>query len=275
MAKVFGLELAGAKNLKTSLAVMEQYVRPKENKTFLLDLYTGLGQVDTESADALLLEAIDECLSDRRKGEKVWMGVNVPLTLPPCTRCTKRQCPLPERCVVPAVKWMRNFQRSERADRAAAITPYTQRPVEMFLRKTLQEVAQPAIDDALGGARAALTARMVFLKPHLEARGIELVEVFPRYASHVLGTELGAPARVLRNIRHLEHGVAARRWLMERWIERTSTFIYERDLEKMIHQLNAFDAWLCAWVAQMASLGQTQKPPKGFPIASGWIHCPM
>lgn len=273
MAKVFGLELAGAKNLKTSLAVMEQYARPKENKTFLLDLYTGLGQVDQVSADHLLLDALDECLADRKKGEKVWMGVNVPLTLPPCTRCTKRVCPLPERCTVQAVKWMRTHAPVHGA--ASALTPYTQRPVELYFKDILHDVGQPSMDDALGGARAALTARMVFLKPHLEARHIQLVEVYPRLASHMLGAGLGAPGRILRNLRHLEHGVAARRWLMERWIERTSTFIYDRDLEKMIHHLGAFDAWVCAWVAQLASLGQVRKPPKGFPIASGWIHCPL
>lgn len=276
MAKIFGLELAGAKNQKTTLAVMERYA--KENKTFLLDIYTGIGPAgggeagahfEEHSGDHALLSVIDECLGDggRRRGEPALFAVNVPMTFPPCVTCTKKLCPMPDKCTVPSVRWMRQHENP-------SLTPYTQRPVELWLRSELKGSVLPTIDDAMGGARAALTARMVFLKRHLLKRDVQLIEVWPRLTMLRLAAEFQWPMRWIKLYRDVENGVYARRSLLERWVERTSTFIYERDLEKLSRNLGAFDAWVCAWTALLYQDGKVQKPPKGFPISSGWIQYP-
>jgi hypothetical protein len=152
--RYLGLELSGAKNNKTALSVLEYY--PKEKKIFLLDIQdristpkalesdfshsvTGLG-----SDDYLLhlLRETDEDLSI--------LAVNVPLTLPPCF--------LTSRLEKQAVTWVHRFSKKIAKDRKIhppEFTPYTQRPVELWIRHQLMaplaKNLQIEIDEALGG----------------------------------------------------------------------------------------------------------------------------
>src|SRR4051812_23143022 len=91
--RFLGLELAGAKNQKTSLAVLEYY--PKEQKTFLLDIFDRIAHHDGQTGDEAVLEVIQEESTGIQK-----MGVNVALELPPCITCTRKACPMPSHCTV-------------------------------------------------------------------------------------------------------------------------------------------------------------------------------
>ena len=143
--RYLGLDLSGAKNAKTTLAVLEYY--PKEKKVFLLDIHQGIGADETASSDEALIETILEHADEH---PDLKMGINVPLTLPPCITCTRKTCPLPESCTVPEVKWMRNFmvkhvglqpRKKTTSKRNARLkeyfTPYTQRPIELLLKNEI------------------------------------------------------------------------------------------------------------------------------------------
>ncbi|MGZ3687778.1 MAG: hypothetical protein ACXWP5_01060 [Bdellovibrionota bacterium] len=271
-----GLELAGAKNQKTALAALEYY--PREDKIFLLDIYDRIVNEDNQTGDEALLDLISE-----HRGNASRMGVNVPLTLPPCVTCTRKVCPMPSKCTVPAVKWMREATKraAKHADdhgmRVREFTPYTQRPVELLLRYSLLPELPVShrfeIDETLGGNRAPLTARMHFLKNHF--KGLELVEVLPKLTVAILTHELGIPRRTVSTYRHLEEGILSREQILETLADRHGIFIYDRDIRKLSQSLPAFDAFICAYTALLSDTEQCAKIPAGYPLPSGWTEFPI
>lgn len=275
--RYLGLELAGAKNQKTSLAVLEYY--PKEGKTFLLDIHEkmnskGSPHAQVAHSDEILLSVIHEFSSGVTK-----MGVNVPLELPPCIFCTKKSCKPGGRCSSAAVKWMRDITRKAARNpllKALDFTPYTQRPVELWIRYQVLPKLSPherfEIDETLGGNKAPLTARMAFLKRHLGA--LTLTEVWPKLTIGALSHTMGLNKRTITSYRKLEEGVHAREEILETLTEKKNIFIYERDIRRIAASLSCFDAFLCAYTALLSDLNATQAPPHGFPLASGWVEYP-
>jgi hypothetical protein len=269
-----GLDLAGAKNQKTSLAVLEYY--PRENKIFLLDIYDKISGNEEQSSDEVLIDIINEL-----KNSVVKMGVNVPLSLPPCTNCTKKKCPLPAGCKVPAVKWMRETARRASHHRRSRqkmkeFTPYTQRPVELYVKHnllpSLWDPAKFEIDEALGGNKAPLTVRMSFLKRHLE--GLDLVEVWPKLSLAILADQLGIGKKTVERYRQIEDGAGARAEILDILSRNFGIFIYERDQQKLARNLAAFDAFICAYTALLSDSGRGAKRPTSFPADSGWVEFP-
>ena len=278
--RFLGLDLAGAKNQKTALATLEYY--PKEQKIFLLDVFDRIVPHDGQSSDEALLEVISEIRSI--PSEVTTLGVNVPLTLPPCIGCVKKTCPLPSSCNVPSVKWMRELtkkaQRSGKPEnegiRILEFTPYTQRPSELWARYQVMPELEAShrfeVDEALGGNKAPLTARMNFLRRHLP--GISLVEAWPKLTIAILANHLGIPRRTISNYRQLEEGVHARADILEALCKRFGIFIYERDLRKLSQSLAAFDAFACAYTALLSDTDRCAKVANGFPEKAGWVSYP-
>jgi hypothetical protein len=278
--RFLGLELAGAKNEKSSLSTLEYY--PKEQKIFLLDIYDKITWKDHEcTGDQAVLNLIEEVRS-----ESTILGVSSAMELPPCIQCTRKVCPLPSKCSVPAVKWMRSFSnsltRSNKARKQSIkeFTPYTQRPVELWIKHHVLK-ALPAeyvdnsgfeVDEALGGNRAPLTARMNFLKRHLHK--IEIVEVLPKLSVVILASQMGLGKKVVSNYRRIETGIHARIEILETLAKEHGIFIYDRDMRKLSHSLAAFHSFISAYTALLADLHQCAKAPPHFPVESGWVQHP-
>lgn len=280
--RYLGLELAGAKNQKTSLAVLEFF--PREKKIFLLEVYEKIGAVREGSGTKPTLitgdESLLQLLNELRQGASK-MGVNIPLDLPPCMGCSRKVCPLPSKCTVPEVKWMRDFTRKQSRGRDSdhrvyEFTPYTQRPMEIWARyrilSKLTEFDRLEVDEAFGGNKAPLAARMNFLKRHLS--WIDLVEVWPKITVAFLAKQLGLNKRVISRYRQLESGNHAREEILDSLAETQGVFIYERDIRKLASNLAAFDAFVCAYTALISDLDQCVKPPLGFPTSSEWLRYP-
>ncbi|MBC7387516.1 MAG: DUF429 domain-containing protein [Cryobacterium sp.] len=274
--RYLGLELAGAKNQKTSLSVLEYY--PKEQKIFLLDVFDKIAAVGDQTGDQALLETIEEALSTRSEGA-ARMGVNVPTELPPCiTECKKKACQHSIKSPVPAIRWMYELAREASEDdememNIREITPYTQRPFEIWARyrilPMLTKEFRFEIDEALGGNRAPLTARMHYLQRHLSH--LPITEVWPKLTIASLAQAFRLPKRLIENYRKPEEGYAARVELLETLILQKGIFIYDRDLKKLGQSLTAFDSFLCAYTALLADRGITVKPPKGYPKGASWV----
>ncbi|MCM2276494.1 MAG: DUF429 domain-containing protein [Oligoflexia bacterium] len=271
--RYLGLELAGAKNRKTALAVLEYY--PKEEKIFLLDIHERIASHEERGGDEVLLELI------REQGEIEALGVNVPLELPPCITCARKTCSLQGRCSVAAVRWMRQITQKARRSRNKQVrpiefTPYTQRPIELWVRyevlPQLPDWARFDIDETFGGNKAPLAARMHFLKRHLA--GTRLLEAWPKLTIARLALPLELNKRLVTTYRHLEQGSHSREQILETLAERRSIFIYEKDLRKLSHSLPAFDAFICAYTALLAGNGGCVKAPAGFPGSTGWVEYP-
>lgn len=277
--RYLGLELAGAKNEKSSLSTLEYY--PKEKKIFLLDIYDKITWRNHEcSGDQAILDLIEEVRADFTT-----LGVSSSMELPPCIKCTRRICPLPSKCSVPAVKWMRSFSnsltRKNKKQNFKEFTPYTQRPIELWIKHHVLK-SLPAeyvensgfeVDETLGGNKAPLTARMNFLKRHLHK--IEIVEVLPKLSVVILASQLGLGKKAVTNYRRLETGVHARIEILEALAKEHGIFIYDRDMRKLSHSLAAFHSFISAYTALQSALHQCAKSPPHFPLESGWIQHPI
>lgn len=272
--RYLGLELAGAKNQKTSLAALEYY--PKEKKIFLLDIFDRISTHEGQSGDEAVLDVIQEM-----SAKITQIGVNVPLELPPCISCTRKSCPLPANCTVPSVKWMREYikkvSKSHNPIRIKDFTPYTQRPIELWMRYNvfadLPEEHHFDIDETLGGNRAPLSARMHFLKRQL--KDTSLIEVSPKLSIAILTTQLELHPRTVSSYRHLEDGIYSREEILTQLAKKNEIFIYERDMRKLAQSLTAFDAFICAYTALLVDQNQCIQPPREFPSTSGWIYYPQ
>jgi hypothetical protein len=273
--RYLGLELSGAKNSKTTLATLEYY--PKEKKCFLLDVHTGIGTDENAHADDALIETILEH-ADEHPDMKI--GVNVPTTLPPALTTPNGTS---------EIKWMKIFaakskliqppkkRTSKRNARMKDFfTPYTQRPVELWLKyevmAKLPEKMRFEIDEAMGGNKAPLTARMFFLKSYL--KNYEIHEVLPKLTVALLAPELKISHKTIKQHRQLEDGASARQVIIEKMCDHLDIFIYDRDLKKLTQNLTAFDAFLCAYTVLLFDRNECVNPPKGFPIQSGWVRYP-
>ena len=272
--RFLGLGLAGAKNQKTSLAVLEYY--EKQKKTFLLEIFDHIAPKAPQTGDEGLLSLLAPIQTPGVK-----MGVNVALEFPPCTSCSRKTCPLPAHCSVACVKWMRELNRKAlphppASRRVLEFTPYTQRPIELWIRyqilPRLSEASQFEIDETLGGNRAPLSARMNFLKRHLSE--IVLLETWPKLSVAILATQLNLDRRMISSYRQLENGAHAREEILIALTQSYPIFIYEKDLRKLSLSLTAFDAFICAYTALLSDQGLCAKPPSSFPKSSGWIQYP-
>lgn len=268
--RYIGLDLTGARNAKTTLCVLESF--KKEKKIFVLDVQAGLGASDNTSSDNVLIET----LLDHAEGHfQPYLAVNAALSLPPCITCTRKTCPTPSACTVPEVKWMRRFLEEQHIQKD--LTPYTQRPVELYLRhQVLEELPNKLrfdCDETLGGNRAPMTARMHYLKFHTQNK-FSLLEVHPKLTVVAIGTALKIPQRYLTSYRSLDHGVSAREHIVHEICKYYELFVYERDEKKIAENLNSFDAFILALSAWFHDNDMKIKPPKGFPSSAGWLFIP-
>lgn len=273
--RYLGLELSGAKNAKTTLATLEYY--PREKKVFLLDVHGGIGADVNKDSDEVLIETI----RDHAEGHPEFkIGVNVPLTLPPCFNCNKKICSTG--CNSAEVKWMRTMPVAKKpvskktAKQKSFFTAYTQRPVELWLKhevvSRLPEKAKFEIDETLGGNKAPLTARMNYLQRHLKE--FEMYEVLPKLTVALLMPSLKITMKHIQNYRKMEEGADSRLLILEKMCDHLDIFIYDRDMKKLTQNLGAFDAFLCAYTILLSDLNECVSPPKNFPTSSGWIRYP-
>ena len=133
--RYLGLDLSGAKNAKTTLAVLEYY--PKEKKVFLLDIHSGIGADATSNSDEALIQTIQDHADNHAE---LQIGVNVPLTLPPFFNFIRKNKNPDDLANTPEVRWMNanSPKKSTTSKRNAKMkdgfTPYTQRPIELWLK---------------------------------------------------------------------------------------------------------------------------------------------
>jgi len=259
----YGISLGGGKGDKTCLSILEYF--PDEDKLFLSDLFPNIKQKQNHSSDSQLLDLIEQ----HKKNLKL-VGVDTPLTLPPCTNC-RLKCPGHEKCSVPEVRWMwaRYLRKSKGMDKKRPnrmFTPYTERCTEQYLQDQID--TELATDHVLGANRAPLTMRSRYIKKRLQK--VKLKEVQTRIAFFRLGKELGLRKTLRKGYRQMVKGEEARLLFLEKMSDNDLCFFYHRDFQAMVKDLNAFDSFLTALACFLDDLGACEKMPKGFPSKSDW-----
>lgn len=262
-----GIALGGGKTDKTCLAHVEYFA--DQNKIFLSELQDKIKSEGDLSADFILHETLTNKQTDAKNGLDS-IAYNVPMTLPKCVTCNLK-CPGYEVCNEDEITWMWEHYRSLEAKGKAKklFTPYTERCVEQYLTTELEEVFH--VQQALGANFAPLTARAKFLNRRLK---IKTLEVHPRLSLWRIGRSLLIQKSYLRFHKHQAGGDEARHAILRELIKRAGVFIYEQDVRQMVHNANAFDAFMCALTAVLKFKGQCEDRPQNFPKNEGWIEVP-
>lgn len=239
--RMMGIELGSGR--RTAVVALDYF--PDQRKVFLSALKTNFESSRQEHSDEQLISTVNELAPEI-------IGVDAPLSLPPCMECRLPACPSFGQCEVAAVRWMREeAARSEGKVRYPS--PYSQRPVDFLLRGRWQQEMQFPVDESFGASRAPLAAHMHYLRRHLQAE--TFLEVIPRLALAGIAEQYGLYPREVRRARDVEEGVENRFAILEKMSEVPQNalvphlFLYNAELNQLAQEISAFDALLCAWMA--------------------------
>jgi len=205
--RFIGIDLGGGRGKNTAVARLE--VRQDAQGQLRLGVAeakvrhgqrgTGGGSEPEPDGDALFRDAVLVAYLDRWVDDTTVVGINAPLTLPPCIRCQLR-CPTVERCEVGVVMWMREWaprllDRGRSDPHKPSVTPYTQRATELLW---LAAGVRPR--ETLGQGTGPLAARAAYLRRNLSPRlrlHENLLEVHPRATvERLFGAESERRARL-------------------------------------------------------------------------------
>jgi predicted nuclease with RNAse H fold len=281
LRRFIGVDLGGGRGKTTAVARLEQTHggeersagaerglplehQPQRWRLVLADAKVRYGQRGTgaladepEGTDALFR---DEVLADyllRWTDEATVVAIDAPLVLPPCLRCDL-PCPGTQECVVDDVVWMRRWaprlrSRGKSDPGKPAVTPYTQRAVEVLLGGAGVEVRE-----AMGQGTGPLAARAAHLRrrlsPHLRLHE-NLIEVSPAATAVAL---FGA-ARA----RKAHHGDQVSVWNERKRILGALADDLEFDYvwpELVVRNGHVFAAVLCAFTGYLWSQGRVVEP---------------
>lgn len=260
--RFLGLSLSGGKADKSCLAVVDFY--EAEGRVFLNRIFDRVRAEEFISADHKLHELITQFSEHAR-----WILMDVPLTLPKCLQCP-HTCGGYETCNEPEIKWMRQiYQRFDKRKPKKMFTPYTQRPLDLYLQ--MQEDGMFDVQHALGANLAPLTARAQFIKRRLS---LPSLEVFPKIAVWRLGLQLKVNKTHLKVYRNSVGGDEARKIFLQALADQTGIFFYNHDFKLMVENFHAFEAFICAYMGLLKHQGKTQGRPKDFPSGEGWVELP-
>ena len=261
--RALGLELSGAKNDRTALVSLDFY--PKTKRLILSDLESKITGVDEISADETLVELISAQVESAPHFSGI--GVHGPTSLPPYLET--KDARFPQKSSHPQVRWMNETWKKLRP-RPRPFVPYLQRPAEIWLRYFTPEKFQ--MPDALGSNSAPLAARLHFLSQHLPE---PVCEVFPKATLSRVISSLGLAKSIVRDHADLERGISTREQFFTQLVKKIpQIFIYEKDLDFMILNINAFYAFLAALTQHLLFRRQCESPPKSFPKSATWVYLP-
>ena len=258
-----GLSLSGGKADKACLALIEYY--PKHHKVFLAKIFDRIKSEENISADLKIHDILEQY-----QGMIHTLALDTPWRQPHCLRC-QLKCPGYEGCAEPHIKWMWDYVKEKNANKKPKklFTPYTQRAVELHLASALEEPFY--LSHAMGANAAPLLARAAFILRRLNVR---TVEVFPKLSVWRIGNSLQVLKSHLRSHKHAAVGEDSRRGILKELSEHNVAFLYDQDRRLMIENNHAFEAFICAMTALLEYIGQTESPPKNFPVSEDWILFP-
>jgi predicted RNase H-like nuclease len=254
--RFLGVDLGGGKGKKTAVAVLER----RDGGVAVVALLPRAG--DPPLYDAGLIEEL------AARSEGALLCVDAPLTLPPCLRCSEEVCPGQDRCVDPAVVEMRRLggstlqpSRDHRRGKPA-VTPYTQRVTEVYLRERRAVIPR----ETLGQGMGPLTARASHLLRALAGRfrlDENAIEVYPKATLALL--QLNEPYKKQADARL-------------RMLERMAGLSFAPGVwrEECVQSDHAFDAIVCAYTGYLYARDDWQLPSgcSVDPSRDGWIWVP-
>lgn len=266
-----GLQLAGAKNEKTVLSVMERHTG--SSKIFLTRCNDHLGSDSSMDNDQSLRFELDQLGT-----KNIILCTQAALELPPCLHCSRASCRKARQCNGEHLRYIQKNLSSQSTAHGKEIqfTGYTQRPVELYLREYEQKSRARAprieLDETLGGSRAPITARMHAIIRDISIPRTRIIESSTRLFARQLIRCLPRLAHRHQDWRSPETGAQLRAEILQACAQAFDLFIYARDEASITERTNYFESFLLSLIAYIYSEGLTLRPERGFPHKTGWVE---
>lgn len=263
--KYLGISLTGPKKSNTCITILEEY--QKENKIFLSQLFTEIGEDTKNSSDTKLIQIIQQ----ESKNLK-YIAVDAPLVPPKCMRC-ELKCPGIEKCDEEEILWLKKWRKKREPKKRPNkwFSPYLERCVENYLSTEIDYDLNP--DHAWGSNKAPLYARAHFLLKRLAK--FKCYEVNPKLSIWRLGKALHVRESDLKAYRHPVSGEESRAAFMDELVKQNIIFIYNQDLKKLVKDTYAFESFINAFCLLLYDKKLTEARPKNFPKHEPWILFPQ
>jgi hypothetical protein len=249
--RFLGIELGGAR--RTAIVALDFF--SAENKVFLAKIESPLHQEIEETPDEQIIRIVNSF-------EASSLGVDAPLSLPPCVQCEKA-CEGARFCKKESSVWMRNEAKRQKWSKGKLPLLYAQRPIDLLLRGDWQDEAITPfpVDDSFGSSRAPLAIRMQYLKSKLHTE--KMIEVNPRFSLGELAKVFALSSREVRKARDVEDGLDQRYTILESLSQPRGSlphlFLYNSDISALAQNLSAFDALICGYLAVLNEVGLLEK----------------
>lgn len=270
-----GLHLSGPNAGKTAIVVLSGAGLKTPLK--VEKVYEKIGVFGTLFSDDRIFDIFEKTGPFRE------VFVDCPLTVPPCVRCQRPQCPGVVSCDDLTVAYMLSVSQKVRrktAGRPRPINPQSQRLWDVL--QLLEQPSEGRVEPSYSANMAPLVARARTLQRRLNAlvRPIQLKE------TSVSGS-LGRVSAILQlndslkvDYRNFEKGYATREKFLERLIGSGIVSPPPANGEELlahaaiVESVEVFHAFVCAWVASLHQGGMTQTNPDGFVAGEGWVYLP-
>lgn len=272
--KFAGLHLSGSNTSKTAMVVLEGSAF--DSPLLIRQVYEKIGSFGSLFSDERLIEALVHT------GPFAQVFTDCPLTLPPCVACTRPVCPGALKCEDVSVAVMlslSNRLRSKGGKRFRPVNPQSQRLWDvMRLELNADERAEPSYSANM----APLVTRARSLQRRLNAVSPEMVlkETSVSGALDALRPLLQLKSNIKILYRNFERGRELREKIFaamekSRWLKVSSVDESTAAMEeKVLGSVEAFQAFICAFVGALHASGLTIDQPAGFVETEGWVYLP-
>lgn len=239
-----------------------------QNKLFLTQVYEKIQAEEDLSADQVLFEIVQEHFEEGIES----LSLDVPLKFPKCVGC-KLLCPGFESCKEKEIVWMWKQHKNNKRKKpnSKIFTPYTQRVVEFYINTEVDENL-PRLE-AFGANSAPLTMRAHYLLKRF-SKQLNTNEVYPALSVNRLSQTLKIPQSHFIHYKHLVGGEESRQYILDALLAKDLIFVYQQDYQRLIHNLDTFEAFFSALTGFLKYKGLCEKQPSDVPLKQGWIEFP-
>jgi hypothetical protein len=255
-----GLELAGPHSERTALVVIDEYLQG--GRLVVSHVIPGLGASEEKNSDTHLASLIRELGPGSSENVSfVGLATQAPLSLPPFFKNTQEKRD--------ESRWLEDLWARTKPKPRPYLN-YLNRPLDVWMRYFTPERFQ--MPEAMGANLAPLAARLQALVPDLPQ---PLFETFPRASLARIVSSSGLNRFWPKLYTDAEKGLVVREEFLERLLQLCpQIFLYDGDLETLVVDLPAFQAFLSAFSLLLHSKAQCDPKPDSFPESATWLLLP-
>ncbi len=255
-----GLHLAGVNSAKSAVVA----IAIKDGVLEVVRMMDRVGPLGKVSADERLLEIIAQF----HPTDVIF--VDAPLSSPPCVSCLETVCHGAMSCSDIRVAYITALAQKV-GSRRRPIDPQAHRVWDV-----LQMQDRKFVDPTYTSNHGPLVIRAQVLEKRLRLiyPRLQFKETHVLLALMRLGSVLKLPESELKQFRKFENGLKVRQKIVASMLENRLVSMSRSHFENLPQSLEAFLAFISAWLCVQDYLERLQPAPRQYPAGESWVWLP-